>query len=523
MELPTPDEIKRVTDPTNLQDACLSLIRVCEKERNSKREYRQAAGALQQEVDRLKLELQCEKERSEALVSCVTANGSTVKDILPADGDLQRLSEQNALLQSQLDAMKREFSNLHPESGESAIDPSDLGELLELRSLIQMKDQTITQLNAEQQQILSILESNKSKAKERIENLKQTISEMRETHSSEIESLTLNLKSKTDELEALTAVKKKMTTTHKEKVAKLRATNATMRSKIDQSKVESDAQEHRIEELELKVRDDETQTLAMLQKISELQRQLSEIDDSRSLTSTLSSTIQKLKLEVFELQQRDQSNTDFQALLTEREAMIAQLKGQLQMFMKQDVDHSKKITELQGEICEAHRKIAELSASFSTTVRDGSAKIEREKVILEGKLRNSQASEELIRKNQKLTEMIENSNRLYAQLRDQHNALKRTVGKGADSDLRTELTMVFEVKPVAARKRAQKAKSDEVELAQNAYLRRVLLQFFAGENRNRAGLIPPILRLVGCDGEQVAAALRQWERSSHLFAGFFGM
>jgi hypothetical protein len=51
MSLPSPDIIKKVTDVGNLQEACLSLIHVCEREREAKRQYRQSATLLQQERD----------------------------------------------------------------------------------------------------------------------------------------------------------------------------------------------------------------------------------------------------------------------------------------------------------------------------------------------------------------------------------------------------------------------------------------------------------------------------------------
>ena len=68
----------------------------------------------------------------------------------------------------------------------------------------------------------------------------------------------------------------------------------------------------------------------------------------------------------------------------------------------------------------------------------------------------------------------------------------------------------------------KKKKKEDKKLAQNAYLRRVLLQFFTEEEKNRPSLIPIILKLVGCNDEQVSAVMRQWERSSHLFSGLFG-
>jgi hypothetical protein len=116
--------------------------------------------------------------------------------------------------------------------------------------------------------------------------------------------------------------------------------------------------------------------------------------------------------------------------------------------------------------------------------------------------------------------MIERSNHLYIQLKDEYESLKQRMRRSAP-------LCTFARQPVfdyfhARKARQKKRPVGDVEMAQGAYLRRVLLQFFTEDARNRASLIPVILQLVGCDGEQVSAALRQWERGSGLLSGFFG-
>jgi hypothetical protein len=68
----------------------------------------------------------------------------------------------------------------------------------------------------------------------------------------------------------------------------------------------------------------------------------------------------------------------------------------------------------------------------------------------------------------------------------------------------------------------QPARSDEPHVM-DAYLKRVMLQFFLQDEAKREAMIPIVLELVGCNEHQITTAQRQWARSqSFLARPFFG-
>jgi cell division protein FtsB len=195
--------------------------------------------------------------------------------------------------------------------------------------------------------------------------------------------------------------------------------------------------------------------------------------------------------------------------------MMAKLRNQIQGMLKQEADRTAQIEALQSDIAVLNERIRRLSSGPGLPAR--SVLFEYDRALMESR---SRAADELVRKNQKLTEMIERSNRLYTQLKDEHESLKQRMRGSAPpcAFARQDVFDYFRARQPAQKKRP----TGDVVMAQGAYLRRVLLQFFTEDAKNRASLIPVILQLVGCDGEQVSAALRQWERGSGLLSGFFG-
>jgi hypothetical protein len=93
---------------------CLSLIRACEKEHQSKRQYRQSATLIQLEHQALLLELQCLQEKNAVLVSCIQK--------LSADGDphFEFFREEQPERTTQAEAFNTETDNASTESREIA-------------------------------------------------------------------------------------------------------------------------------------------------------------------------------------------------------------------------------------------------------------------------------------------------------------------------------------------------------------------------------------------------------------------
>lgn len=743
-KLPTPELISSVTDVNDLRNACLTLLRVAEKERESKKKYRTSATLLKQELDSVKLELRCLEEKNDALVECIqnnqnnpdsqngtndnqkenlleinnnnelqntintlelqieemkkqqeinvnkinTLNSNNLtleqeKDLLEtklnkAETTIQSLNQQIqnlqtenislqseketydikinnyeekvTLLQAHLTQLKKtaqtdsnleeQLNSLTEENAKLSTKVSQMENLqienVELKekhkmeitklseenqSLLQKVDQLETQsklneislktaqlesqsdlellksenskfkeeieklkslneeitqkvtdyeqkineyelqnlqLSNDQKALVSITESNKVKAKERILKLKLANQQLEDSHKAEIENITTENEQKIHELQdqinSLQDEKNDLVEAHKEKVNKMKTQKKNLKSKIDLLKQENDKLKENINTLEVSLHDSNAQSEVMVQRISEFEKSKDNNISLEKTNSSLNSTIQKMNIEIFELKEKLKSEEDLQAAVADREKKITKLKEQIQMFIKADKEKTEKIRKMQDELCEMTEKIGVLSSSQGNlNAIDQLAKVEREKADLEKKIENSEASKQMIKKNQKLNEIIEKSNKLYIQLKDENEQLKRQLLKYQKS---IQLSYAFNVicdilavtnnsngnnEKIESKTREVKIPKSEVEnhsaeeekikkkksreekkLAQTAYLRRVLLQFFTEEEKNRSSLIPIILKLVGCNDEQVSAAMRQWERSSHLISGFFG-
>jgi chromosome segregation ATPase len=337
---------------------------------------------------------------------------------------------------------------------------------------------------------------------------------MSEAHAAQLQSEHAKISSQAAEIESHIAAQKRL----KEKLIKRRNQKSVLRQKLELTKTENEAQKRRIEELETRVRDFEIQNSVMLGKISNLQQNMGESEKYRRLAASLSEELEKLKREAFELRQKDRETSEFQNTIKEKDVVIARLKTQIQDLMKTAQEQVERIGGLQNEICERDQKVAVFS-SDECGIMGGLAKMEEEKEALEKKLRESEASEELVKRNRKLSEMIEASNLLYVKLKEENEALKKRMRKSPTC--RLESCNVVSILDGVTMKVVIGRRSCE-ESARNEYLRRVLLQFFTEEEGSRMALIPIILKLVNCRNEQISAAVRQWKRTSRWMLGIFG-
>jgi chromosome segregation ATPase len=485
MSFPSPDAIKKVMDPVQLQTACLSLIALNERDREAKRQYRLTASQLQQERDALDLQLKALR------------------------GPMDELKRQNSALLSEIESLKSETASRTTNEG-SWTAPA---EVLTLRNLVEMKDNEISQLSAERQEILKDIETLRNSANDRIEKLTKSLADEAELHRLEVEDLMHQLQGQSTENENLTGLRKKLAETSKAKLAKLRARKIALQQKVESLQTENTAQQTRIEELEVRVRAAGSENALLIPKLSELQRQSV---PKEIVSPELSETVQRLNMELFELRSKQREETDLQAVLAERDSFLQKQRSQIQALLKQDNDKRATLSELQAQIHQLNENIIHLSSGNAIMASDEYTRLEREKAALEAQLRKAQGNEELAQKNQRLTEMLDRSNRLYAQLREKYDDLERF--SNGRPILSLGETVDFELALPSFKKGAR----EKTELAQSAYLRRLLLQFFSEGQGNRATLIPVILKLVGCEEAQVCAALRQWERGNQLFSGLFG-
>jgi chromosome segregation ATPase len=144
---------------------------------------------------------------------------------------------------------------------------------------------------------------------------------------------------------------------------------------------------------------------------------------------------------------------------------------------------------------------------------------------LERELEMSEPSAELAKKNRKLARMIEKSNRLYAEMVARNQVLEGELErqKQKTNDFTFAVQQPVFISPAAASPGPGGPVHDDSHVM-NAYLKRVMLQFFLQDETKRDSLIPMILKLVGCTDQQIATAQRQWARSrTFLPASLFGM
>jgi chromosome segregation ATPase len=490
MSLPSADAIRRVTDVGNLREACISLIHLCQREREAKHQFHQIASTLQNERDSLEQQLKSVRDRPDIV---------------------SELRRHNLELLAEVESLKSECAKLKNDS-ESWTAPA---EVLALRYLVEMKDNVIVQIGEEKQKISAVLEATKNAAREKIEKLTKSLEDETELHRLEVEDLSQKCQGKFADNEALVGIRKRLTDASKAKVARLRSLKKSLQQRVEMLDAENVDQKARIEELESTTRQLKAENALMLAKLSGEQGTAS----SSTGVSDASETIERLNLELFELRATLREQSDLRSLVAERESMIQTLRAQIQLLMKQDSDRATTITELHSQIQQLNEQVARLSSGLSLQSSERLMTLEREKDLLEARLRTMHGHEELTQKNHRLTEMIDRSNALYAELKQECDELKRKMHKTPALSLTT--VIVFQWEPEAVPRKSKRTRG-EVEAAQSAYLRRLLLQFFAQEQESRVSLIPLILKLVGCDEVQVEAALRQWERGSQLFSGLFG-
>ena len=520
MSLPSCEQIRKVTDVKSLQDACESLVRLVEKEKKSKQQYRQTASALKKENETLGFENECLRLKNETLTE-LASNGSGAQNC-----EIERLHCEKEELERQIEALKNgKLSEVQKQLEESLKrENEELRKKLEsggvdevsdqVKEQLEQKDAAIVQFENERKILEGILENNKAKAKERIAKLKETIAQMTEQHRGEVETLSKKLDDVGKERDELSSEKEKMAEGNKEKVAKLREQKKKWKQKFLAMRSESEGHRKRIEELEIQVHDEQRQNTTMIQKISELEKRLQNVADSNDRNSSLTETIQRLNMELFEMKQTQQANEEFKTAIADRDAMISKLKEQVQSLMKMDSERNATITDLRSEICRLTEKIATLSSGDSAKL--GLAQMEREKAMLEEKLNKSQASEELKKKNQQLQEMIERSNALYVQVKEENRELRNTLKGRKTAELSMLTDVVVSLEGTLSKKRNAK------KLAQTAYLERVLRQFFTEDESNRASLIPVILKLINCTNEQIEVVTRQWDRTTNPLHRLFG-
>ena len=348
------------------------------------------------------------------------------------------------------------------------------------------------------------------------QELELELSELRLSQQKQINILSVNLEEKTNRVAELEASVKQTT-----------AENEQLTQKLSEQTTQLSQHMRQIKELQLQIDDQKfdaltTENRILNEKVQEMQGQLSEITHERDSLTQEKSQLEKT---IAELEQANLSLENSEEV--DKDATIARLRSLLERASKQDQIKQKKIDELKSAILEA--RSTQPNAAPEVHIDHMHAHVE------------SDADKKI----EKLNKMLETSSRLYAELSEEHQALKLklqeatkpnrkpfTIIRQSCLSIEPSQTEAADVpretapqphspNPEAPSPEAPKPESENMLL--NAYLKRTLLQFFLQDDSKRDAMIPMILELVGCNEQQITTAQRQWARSRQFFkTGIFG-
>lgn len=266
--------------------------------------------------------------------------------------------------------------------------------------------------------------------------------------------------------------------------------------------------------------------------------------------------------------------------ISQKEAKVAKLKSLLTRSMRSDQRKERQIEALQLDLDDRNRHIQDLENSiketneFSQRQQERISQLEAELTEITNRLQSGAGSEAAQRRNERMKQMLEKSNILYAELQEKYqkacsdleeekakqlkNLNKRSpksiivlkdeeaislydngtyeLGPFLSSDSypsnisiqdfrpnRNELgSNRVSVRSVSTGALAQHANSSENPASKQpllkVYLKRVLLEFFIGDAATQQRLIPVILQLLDCTNEQITAAQRSYAEGRQIIS-----
>ena len=367
-------------------------------------------------------------------------------------------------------------------------------EVEKLSEKLKKSEQENETLKQEKKTLISITESNKAKAKERVQQLKQTIR--------------LNIDSHNSEIKQVEEERQKFIATIEELKLKLQNQideNKRLKKEMAQSQVDVDTNNKKLNDTRVE--------LETLRSVKQQNDELSE--EIRTLRLDMTMNQQLLANECSQTER-------LKEVIQEKDQTISKLKETVQFYSKQEQSNKKTIDDLKSDLCKLTEAYAQISAnsSQSTNQDDIVTKLQLEKAQLEKKLKNSQASADLIAKNRQLSAMMEKSNRLYTMLLDEHQALVKEHESMKPKYVHRDMVFVTGIESTTIKAAPIKMieKTNDTNDVTIAYLRRTLLQFFTEEQNDRNSMIPLILDLVGCTKEQILVATKEYQKSQQLIS-----
>jgi small-conductance mechanosensitive channel len=201
-------------------------------------------------------------------------------------------------------------------------------------------------------------------------------------------------------------------------------------------------------------------------------------------------------------------------MMADKDQRIGDLRARVQRLRKADEQRQRQIEDQQREIQRLSGALADQEDQANHVSIDEVAKLERQVFDLQSQLTHSHSSRQLEAKCDRLTSMLEKSQRFYAELAEQHRALSTQTARKRPP-LKFNISRVFEcfTEDSLEERATGPAAREAVKLAS---LRKTVLQYFLTDPGNQEPLVPVILELVGCTPNQVQAAVRNVRSNQQL-------
>ena len=240
--------------------------------------------------------------------------------------------------------------------------------------------------------------------------------------------------------------------------------------------------------------------------------------------------------------------------IAQKEAKVVKLKGLLTRSMRSDKRREQQIESLQIDLADKVRHIEALEqelagkAQFVARQTERIEQLESDLADLSNRLQSGVGSEAAQKRNERMKQMLEKSNVLYAELQTKYQKVcqdlevekqkRAKAGKPARLVVLSDEETVtlnddgtYEVGPTTAfrppgadvfdARQAQAKAAREKQAEQpllKVYLRQVLTEFFIADTSTQVTLIPVILQLLECTPEQIQAAQRSFADGKQIFS-----
>lgn len=258
-----------------------------------------------------------------------------------------------------------------------------------------------------------------------------------------------------------------------------------------------------------------------------------------------------------ELEQLQNHIEKLQEELNHKKDKIIKLKEILKTSMKNDKRKGQQIETLQIDLNERDKRIETLTKeldeyrSFSNKQTDRISELEQELAGLNKRLQSGVGSEAAQKRNERMKQMLERSNTLYAELETKYQkvceelenekaknrripTLKRVIVVNEDEAILLNDDNSFRIEQprkyysddvkvnkfnsiMENNKGGNVSASSETQILK-LYLKRVILEFLIANSQTQINLIPVILQLLECGKEQIQAAQRTFAENRQIIS-----